>query len=778
MEKTIIVKAALISIFISLGVSYLFSQTTVSKDTLIEPTFSIEGGFYNGPVDVQLHTVEATIRYTTDGRWPTARSPIYDGSFRIKKTAVVRAVAMRGKKRSRVVSQTYFIDEPETSFPVVSIGVSPYILFDPRRGLFMYGGNVVDTLWQKPGANFWSRKEVSANIEIFESDGRSVYNNLTGFRLFGGMSRLFPQKSMALVARKRYGQKRFKHPIFGKKGKKSYKFLVLRNSGSDFGKTHFRDAFMTGLLEEWDMEMQAYRPAHIYINGKYWGIYNIREKVNRYFLEDHSDADKDSLDLIEHRLTRKRGSKQHYRRMLKFIEKYDLSEPANFAYLEELMDIDNFMDYQIAQIYFDNQDAGGNIKFWRPQADNGKWRWILYDTDWGFGLHDEEAYQNNSLAFHTEANGPSWPNPPWSTLILRNLLENRTFEKAFVNRFADRLNTTFNPQRVEQHINQFYQDLKPEIPRHLKRWRLREGYWEKQVNTLRTFAQERVNYVRMHLMEHANTGAMRTVEASATNGGKILINDAVEIRGNTFSGKYFEHYPIKVKAVADYGYRFVKWEGLEVDDNIRQLYIQLERKRYHIRAVFEKFTHPLVGKVMINEVSPNNKKSGDWLEIFNYSDKKVSLHEWVLTDSKNEFILPNVSLGPNDYLVICEDSLKFTQAFPQAYNIIGGMGFGLNKRQEKLGLFSRLGAVVDSVSYNLIPRDSTFTLSFLLPHLDNSDLENWEIRQGVGSPNAANPYYVESSIRIVQEQWMQIGVAAGIVLLCIMLLILRKKGLL
>lgn len=742
----------------------------------LELYFSIEGGFYEAPVELKLFAPEAKIYYTLDGSKPTSRSTVYRRPISINSTTIVRAVAKSGSQRSAYLGHTYFIDEPPSNFPTVSIGISPYLLFDPQRGLFMQGSNAVDTLWKKPGANFWSKKEVACNIEIFETDGQCVYRNLSGFRLFGGMSRLFPQKSMAIVARNRYGQNRIRHKVFGKGEEDKFKFLVLRNSGSDFGKSHFRDGLMTSLVDHWDLEKQAYRPSHVYINGTYWGIYNIREKINRYFVASHSEVDKDSLDLIEHQMSLKRGSRLHYLKMLDFLENHDLSDPVNYTYIQTQMDVQNFMDYQIAQIYFDNRDAGGNIRFWRPQTDDGRWRWILYDTDWGFGLHNDLAYKYNSLAFHTKPDGPNWPNPPWSTFILRKLLENPSFRAAFVNRFADHLNTSFHPFTVEEKIEELYQQLLPEIPRHIDRWNLSYNRWETQVQKMHKFGRERGNYVRMHLMEYFNTGGMRTVELNATEGGAIIVNNHYQVRNEDFKGRYFENMPISIKAVADYGYRFSHWEGIDVFDNSREINFSLTENRYQIRAVFERFTHPMIGKVMINEISPNNKKSSDWIEIFNYSKNRVSLTEWTLTDSKNEFKLPAVTLDPNDYLVICQDSAKFAKAFPEAYNFIGGMPFGLNKRKEKLGLYSILGAVVDSVQYDLPPTDSTFTLSLLLPYLDNADLENWEMRLGIGSPNDANPYYVESSIRMRQEQWMQMGVAAGVVLICIMLLVLRRRG--
>ncbi|GJM35521.1 MAG: hypothetical protein DHS20C18_45220 [Saprospiraceae bacterium] len=755
-------------------------QKNSTSEPAIDIQFSQEGGFYREEVEVALYSPKAAIYYTLDGSRPTTRSIHYKGAILLKKTAVIRAVAYLDGKESGLFGHTYLIDEADTGFPVVSIGITPYLLFDPSEGLFMRGNQVIDSSWQKPGANFWSRREISCHLDIFESDGQTVYSNQTGLRLFGGMSRLFPQKSLAIVARKRYGQSRFDYPIFGEDGPKKFKFLVLRNSGSDFGKTHFRDAFMTSLLDDWDIEKQAYRPAHVYINGQYWGIYNIREKINRYFVASNSEADKDSIDLIEHRFTRKRGSKRHYQRLLNFLEKNDLRDPDRYAYVGTQMEVDNFMNYQIAQIYFDNQDAGGNIKFWRPQTPDGRWRWIMYDTDWGFGLHDDNAYRNNSLQFHTAADGPNWPNPPWSTFLLRKLLENETFSKQFINRFADHLNTTFSSLQVDQKIAGFYKKLSPEMPRHLERWHLRQSTWEAEISQLRTFAQERPTYMRFHLMEKFNTGGTREVSIAATKGGTIILNENVPIRTQELKGIYFEKIPIGLKAVADYGYTFSHWEGVEGLDNARDFTLTLaEKEPYKIRAVFEPFTHPLVGKVMINEICTNNKKTGDWLEIFNYTNKSVTLAGWILTDTKNEYTLPEeVWLGPNDYLVICRDSTKFKQVFPGAYNVVGGLSFGLNKRTESLGLFSRLGAAVDSVYYNLEPRDSVFTLSLLLPTLNNGDPENWEIRAGFGSPNVANPYYVESSIRHIQEQWIQIGVAAGVVILCIILLVLRARRIL
>ena len=747
----------------------------------MELHFSPEGNFYPGGLTVELSAPGATIYYTTDGRAPSRSARLYRRPIRIEQTTIVRAIAIQPDGRqSPLLSHTYFIDEPATNFAVISIGTAPEYLFHPQEGLFMLGSNVIDTLWKKPGANFWSRKEMPASIELFEPDGSCGYRSLSGFRLFGGMSRLFPQKSIAIVARAGYGEKRIRHKVFGEQGPGKFKFLVLRNSGSDFGRSHFRDGYMLALLDGWDIDKQAYRPSHVYINGQYWGIYNIREKVNRFFLESHHESiDKDSIDLIEHRYTLKRGSLRHYSGLLKFMEENDLSKPANYAHVQSLMDVDNFMNYQIAQIYFDNQDAGGNIKFWRPQQPGGRWRWILYDTDWGFGLHHLNAYRNNSLAFHTQPNGPAWPNPPWSTFLLRKLMENDEFCHAFVNRFADHLNTCFSAERAVGVLDSFYQMLHLEMPRHLQRWNLGQKGWETEVSIMREFAQERPVHVRMHLMSRFYTGPQHPMALSASKGGRLMINDHLSISNDTLNAVYFERYAIKVKAMANYGYRFSHWEGIAADEAQLELVFNPSKELKFVRAVFEEFTHPLEGKLVINEICPKNSKSGDWIELFNASKAKVSLKDWTLSDlNRNEFVFPEVFIGPNDYLVVCRDSARFMAAHPNAYNVSGGLDFGLNKRRDQLALYSILKAMVDSVSYEVPPLDTAFTISLLLPYLDNSDVGNWEVRLGDGSPNAANPYYMESRVRAAQEQWLQMGLAAGVLLLGLILLALRHRGVL
>ena len=774
LQKTLLILSLIFFVFIN-----SFAQETAQKTKIrpLELDFSTKGGFYADDVILEMRSPGARIYFTTDGSKPSRRSQLYTKPIIIKKTTAIRAIARKGRRKSNIKGHTFFINEAESKFSTISIQIPPSILFDDESGLFEEGYNVIDSIYGKIGANFWSKKEVKINCEIFESNGTCAYRSNSGFRLFGGMSRLFPQKSMAIIARDNYGQKRIKHRVFGKEGLKKFKFLILRNSGSDWGKAHFRDMFMTDLVKDWDLDVQDARHSHLYINGKYWGIYNIREKINRFFIAGHHDVDKDSIDFIEHRMNVKRGSAIHYQKMLKYMKENDLSRPENYAYVNSLMEVNNFMDYKIAQIYYDNQDAGGNIKFWRPQTPTGKWRWVLYDTDWGFGLHDEKAYRNNSLQFHTATRGRAWPNPPWSTFILRNLLENEEFQNQFVNRFCDYINTTFDYKDVVKKIDGHYQTLKPEMNRHLERWDLSSRKWKHEVEVLKKFAKERPEYMRMHLMEMFNTGTIVDVNIVSSKGGHVTLNDNIKIEGENFSGKYFENIPIAVRAVPNFGYKFSHWEGVRVEGPEHDLAFKLRKgKPLKLKAVFERFEHPLANQIMINEVSANNKRTGDWVELFNASEESVNLKDWVFTDSKNGFKLPNVTLAPQSYLVLCEDSIGFRQSFRNnSIPIVGDFNFGLKKKKEQLALYTNEGASVDSMAYEIEPMDSTFTMSLLLPSLDNSDFENWEINRGWGTPDSANPYFLRSMIQEQQEWYLRIGVVAGIFLCCFIVLAYRNR---
>ena len=154
---------------------------------------------------------------------------------------------------------------------------------------------------------------------------------------------------------------------------------------------------MTSLVDGIDIDKQDYRPAILFINGEYWGIQNIREKVNEHFIAQHHNVDPDSVDILEYFGQVVNGDSTDYIALHSFIESNSMTISENYEYVKTKMDVSNFIRYFVAQIYFDNRDwPGSNIKYWRKSG-TGKWRWILYDTDFGYGFGDPSTFYESDL---------------------------------------------------------------------------------------------------------------------------------------------------------------------------------------------------------------------------------------------------------------------------------------------------------------------------------------------------------------------------------------------
>ncbi len=737
---------------------------------------SRSAGFYDKPIEVSISATDpdAKIYYTLDGSPPNRlSSPYKNQPISITKNTVLRAYARKGEERSQVVTSTYLIEDPGKLISV-SLAIKPKYLFDEEYGLFEMGYKA-DSLLPHRGANFWSRAEIITHTEIFLQDGQRIFTGNTGFRIFGGMSRLFPQKSMSIITRGRYGPTRIRHPILPNKEHKKYKYLVLRNAGSDWGKARIRDLLTNTLCQDIDIEKQGYQPCRVFINGEYWGIYNLREKINRYFIQTNTSAHKDSISILEHKGVARRGTNAEYVKMLRYLEKNDLKKDKHLEKVSEMIDLQNFTDLQIIQIFVDNTDAGGNVKYWRPNGKEGKWRWILYDTDYGFGLHKPQAYKRNTLAFFTRPDGPEWPNPPWSTVILRNLLKNANYRDYFVNRFMDHMNTRFKSDHMIKTLYELTDMYTEEMPRHIDRWNLSNSRYKRHLLRIENFAKKRPEYMRGFLEKRFKPGKEMWLSIEESQGGKVILNEHVELKAKAFEGLYYEDIPISLEAKPAFGYRFSHWEGLSENNTNKSIRVNLKTDSTNIRAVFESSSHPMVQKILFNEVSCNNNIIGDWVELYNTTNEAVSLGGWYFLETKKEFVLPSILLGPNEFLVVCQDSVAVREHFPEIKHVIGNFSFGLSKKSERLQLFSDDGALIDSVYYKLEPLDSVFTISLIHPDLANEDLENWHLKTGLGTPGNPNPTYLESTLKQWRANRYLLFGLLGVVLMYLLVTVIYKN---
>ncbi|MCB0644633.1 MAG: CotH kinase family protein, partial [Phaeodactylibacter sp.] len=451
---------------------------------------------------------------------------------------------------------------------------------------------------------------------IYEEDGTLGAAFDGGVKIFGGYSRSNDQRSLSIFARGKYGFNEFDYPFFPDQPYDSYQAIVLRNSGNDWNNTMLRDAALNGLLKGADIERQAYRPVATYLNGEYWGIYNIREKINEHFLASKWNVDPEDIDLLELGGSVIYGNNEDFLQLVDFINTADLSVPANYYYVAGQMDLDNFALYQASQIYFDNTDwPGNNLKFGRKKE--GRWRWILFDVDFGFGIWNSLNYTNNTLAFALEPNGPGWPNPPWSTLIFRKLTAQTTFRNLFVNRFADELNSRFLPERVSEHIDTLATRIANEIPVHLDRWGGSFGYWLNQVTNMKIFGNQRPGYIKGDILSAFGLPAYHqlTIEIENPEEGFVQVN-SLTIKEAAWHGDYFQEVPICVKAIARPGYIFSHWIGSGNPGNTPELIIDMQ-SAMSLQPVFQSGT---LEAIVINEINYNaadNFDPGDWIELYN-----------------------------------------------------------------------------------------------------------------------------------------------------------------
>ena len=541
----------------------------------------------------------------------TVQEPYYFPKNPVFKGTVIRARAIKeGYLPSELKTHTYFVTEnsgKRYSLPIISIAIQEDSFFDYEKGIYTAGIDADKWREQNPDITFtwpfvgnFQRRgfewENPANFEYFENnDVRSALNQQVGVRIHGGATRSYPMKSLRIYARNLYGESHLNYPFFENNPHESFKRINLRNSGNDFptplwepgfsSKTLFRDAAIQKIVKHLHIDTQDYSPVIVFINGEYWGITNIRERYDKHYLERVYGVPSGNIDLLSGHGGVVEGSNVFYNETFSFIQANDLQMTENYEFVKTRIDINNFIDYQIANIFSRNTDwPGNNVDYWRlrtsdympdaPYGHDGRLRWLLYDTDFGFGLWGgSKSWEHNTLDFATQAGNTGWPNPDWGTFFLRNLLKNQEFRYQFINRFSDLLNTSFLPGYINGIVNGMRKTLSPEIEEHISRWRYPENKerWKKNVDVMNEFARNRPVFQRNHIRGFFDLQGTYSVEFDVSNSwhGHIKIN-TIEIKSSTagvsdepypWKGIYFQEIPITVAAIPAPGYRFSHWEG-------------------------------------------------------------------------------------------------------------------------------------------------------------------------------------------------------------------------
>lgn len=591
------------------------TNITDPLDGILEsPVFSHAPGFYSDEFELQIsHPQEGvTIYYTLDGSDPTENSLVYNAPIpiqdrnsepnsistiptnylvdyrksvpprtTIKKGTVIRTLSVKQGYEPFNTTNSYFVSPIHANIhqlPVISISTDNNNLFDDEIGILVPGNLYEDGIPET--GNYYGRGidwEREASFEFFEETGEFAFGQNVGIRIHGGFTRRFTQKSLRIYARNEYGQNTINYPIFKDQPYDSYKRLILRNSGNDQAFSMLRDAIAHRLVSHFNMETQAYRPVIVYINGEYWGLHNIRERLDRHYLERKYDVNPDRLDILTRLWTAQEGDNQNYAGLLTYIRNQNLGYNPHYEYVKTRMDIDNFLDYYSAHIFFVNTDwPHNNIDFWRsrtsykpdaPVGHDGRWRWMFYDLDFGLGLVEGPDFDMlNWVTQELNYQEVDWPNQ-----VLRNLLENESFKIDFINRMADHLNTAFLPERMETIIREMKEVIEPEMHDFGNRWIYPQSIavWNNTIDGIIEWTQQRYVNHWQNIQDHFELPSTDhiTININDESMGHVKINsidilpDIPGIQKNPYpwTGTYFAGIPVTISGIATGEYTFSHW---------------------------------------------------------------------------------------------------------------------------------------------------------------------------------------------------------------------------
>ena len=716
---------------------------------LSDVVFSNESGFYSESflsISIDTYNEGASIYYTLDGSEPTANSFLYDNSISVQENTVIKAASFKdGWLRSPIKTRTFILDDQNNNFPAVFLSTDPDNFFNYNTGIYEMGPNASSD-YPHFGANFWEDWEKPIFIEVLDTNN-IYYSSPAGVKIFGGWSRGQAQKSLSLFARGQYGNNEFNYRFFPDLEIEKFQSLVLRNSGNDWNFTMLRDGYATGLFKDIDIDIQGYRPMLVYLNGEFWGLYNLREKVNEHFIASHHPIDPDEIDLVEVQWANV-GSIDNYNSLVEYVSQADMTDPVVYDSLSKWIDIDNHINYNVAQIFIDNRDwPGNNIKYWRPQSNDGKWRWILYDTDFGFGVPWMGlGYNVNTLQFAVEENGPDWPNPPWSTFLFRKLLENPNYQQRFINIFCDMFNTIFISDHMINKLDLMAANIENIIPIHQGKWPESAIDWDYQIQVIRNFAQFRPEYMRQYLESFFDISNLTEARFYSTPGGKIKINTIIP-ETNLWAGEYYEDVPINIEAIPDSGFVFTGW--LQYPDSGSVMNVQVYED-FYLTAYFTPYLGNDSIDLVINEINYNSSDqfdTGDWVEIYNNGNQVIDLDGFYFTDEDPEhrYTFPAYSsIGPGEYILLVQDTVSFSTLFPNVQNLYGSFDFGLSGGGEQISLYDFSDRLLDRVEYDDVypwpiePDGNGPTLELIHPDSLNENASAWGFSYGNGSPGSLN----------------------------------------
>ncbi|MBQ9431763.1 MAG: CotH kinase family protein [Kiritimatiellae bacterium] len=519
----------------------------------------------------------------------------------------------------------------------------------------------------KPNANYFQHGmewERPVCFQLFESGTREeAFAQQLGVRNHGGYSRSVAQKTLRFYARKEYGKKKINYPLFGDRGTPAYKRFLLRNSGNDWQYTLIRDAVGQNIFRPFlKTAYQDYEPTVVYVNGEYWGIENFRDHFTKHYMEMNYGADPDNLDFLK--LGRSEGTDVvegdivEWEALRKYAKSHDLSVQEYYDYMCRRIDVENMIDYFICEMYTGNSDwVDNNQGIWRervsydgeelPAPHDGRWRWMVYDTDGGLSNVNKDMY-----------NGAALNDPLFAAMI-----KNPDYRNRFVTRCCDLFNSAVAPERACAYFDAAVEKIRSEMPRHIARWGMPAGSmskWDSNLASIRSFLQNRPAAFRSLMASWFSLGELRTVSLAVRGNGKVAFNtlrtgDADGEIATPWSGIYYNGQTVTLNAQPAVSSEFLCWEINGEVFETPSLEVELSADT-SITAVFAdlpdvEYETPMV---VVNDIMAE-ADTEDWFELFNAGICTVDLTGYLLYDDSpaHAYEIPaGVTLKSGEFLLV------------------------------------------------------------------------------------------------------------------------------
>lgn len=579
------------------------SNSSPKQEYASKPSFDQTSGFYSSAITLTISTPDAniTIRYTTDGNEPTSTSTIYSTPINISSTQVIRAKAFSSIANippSFTNSNTYFINENH-SIAVISV------FGDDVDDLF--SGIYVDA---------------DAGLEYFDVTN-TLRAEATGVtNKHGNDSWAYDQRGIDFVCKDQYGDKySLLWQLFNQKPRNEFQRIILKAAANDnypfeAGGAHVRDQYVTTLSQLGDLHLdgRTYEPCIVFMNGQYWGVYDMREKVDDAdFTEYYFNSDADNVQMLktwggtwsEYGGTQ---AQTDWDNLLNFILSNNMAIPANYNYVDSLYNVKSLVDYFVLNSYVVCSDwLNWNTEWWRginPNASKKKWRYALWDEDATFGHY----INYTGVPTQTPDADPCSPEQlgdpggQGHVPILNALMDNAVFKQYYISRFADLSNTSFKCDRMIFVLDSLINLFLPEMPNQISRWGGTMAEWQQNVQDLKDYINDRCSQIQSGMNSCYNlTGPYSlTFDVYPPNSGTLNIN-SVSAPNYPWSATYYGGVLTLMKAQANAGYEFDYWESLDPvslginDDSVSVSFTQTQNVIAHFKLINLPLTATIVG---------------------------------------------------------------------------------------------------------------------------------------------------------------------------------------